>query len=470
MERILRAANGLKYAGIEKDSNVALMMINSPQYIISYYALLAIGATVVPINPTFKEKELTYVLNDAQCSAILYDFVGAEVVEKAKADLRTTEIFIASSGPGKENCQWMGLLQFEPITNLTERSEDDTAQILYTSGTTGQPKGAMITHDNIAWMTDAMTATNGTVESDKVAVVLPLFHAMAKMAGMWCPFYKGATIYLEVRFVPEAILEMIERERITVFIGVPTMFTMFVHSPKLKEYDYSSLRIFGSGGASIPVEIIDRIRKNIGVEILEAYGQTEATIMITSQPVDGEKVVGSVGPPIEGVELRIVTADNRDVPRGEVGEIIFRGRNVMKGYYGKPEETAATIREGWVYTGDLGYQDQQGNVFIVDRKKDMIIRGGYNVYPREIEEVLYSHPDVVECAVIGEPDDLFGEEIVAYVVVKNELEEQVLSDYCREKIASYKTPRIYRFIDSLPKTATGKILKGPLRQKHTTKR
>ncbi|MFE8699649.1 class I adenylate-forming enzyme family protein [Cytobacillus sp. FJAT-54145] len=466
-EKILRVANGLKSLGIREDMNVGLMLTTRPEYVLSYFALLAIGATVVPLNPQYKEKELTYALNDSESQALIYDQAVAGIVENAKNHFTTTNLLIPCYGKEDPRCEWTKLLDSEPLDELTPRISEDTAQIIYTSGTTGNPKGAMITHDNVAWMTKAMTDEQGTNEKDRVIVVLPLFHAFAKMAGIWCPLYKGATIYIEERFHPDAILEMIERERITVFSGVPTMFTLFVHSPRLKEFDYSSLRIFGSGGASIPVEIIDRIKKEIGVEMVEAYGQTEATIMITSQPVNGEKVVGSVGPPIEGVDLRIVTPDDRDVPQGEIGEIIFRGRNAMKGYYNKPEETATTIRDGWVYTGDLAYQDKNGNVFIVDRKKDMIIRGGYNVYPREIEEVLYAHSDVIECAVVGEAHEILGEEIVAYVVVKNNLQEEELSAYCREHLAKYKTPRVFRFLDSLPKTVTGKILKGPLRKKET---
>lgn len=462
-EQIGKIANGLQASGISENMNVGLMMTNRPEYIITYFALLTVGATVVPLNPQFREQELTYALNHSESEAFIYDSIVSEVVANAKKDLETVEIFI--SFDEDSDCDWKKLLNYRSIDKYVERHGEDTAQIIYTSGTTGKPKGAMITHQNIAWMTDAMTKEQGTNEKDKLIVVLPLFHAFAKMASMWCPFYKGATVYIEERFVPDAILEMIERERITVFTGVPTMFTMFVHSPKLHQYDYSSLRVFGSGGASIPVEILERIKKEIGVDMIEAYGQTEATIMITSQPHDGEKVVGSVGRAIEGVDLRIITPDQKDVPQGEIGEIIFRGPNAMKGYYKNPEATKDTIRDGWVYTGDLGYQDEKGNVFIVDRKKDMIIRGGYNVYPREIEEVLYSHPEVVECAVIGEPDEVFGEEIVAYVVVKNQLNEEELDAFCRKKLARYKNPRIYRFIEALPKTVTGKILKGPLRKK-----
>jgi long-chain acyl-CoA synthetase len=449
--------------------HVGILMPNSPQYIVSYYALLSIGATVIPLNPQYREKELAYILNNADASALIYHNLLDPIVQLAKPDLPSTKLFIEYNEENSD-CTWNRLLNHEPIEALVERNPDDTAQILYTSGTTGLPKGAMITVDNVAWMTKIMVRELETVEEDRCLVVLPVFHALAKMAGLWGSFYVGATVYLEERFVPDAILEMIEREKITVFAGVPTMFTMFAHSPRLKDFDYSSLRSFGSGGASIPVEIIDRIRNEIGVEIAEAYGQTEATIMITAMPRDIEKVPGSVGRPVDGIDFRIVTPDNKDVPQGEVGEIIFRGRNMMKGYYKNPEATASTIIDGWVHTGDLARQDEHGNVFIVDRMKDMIIRGGYNVYPREIEELLYTHPAVVECAVIGEPHDVFGEEIVAYVVVKNDVTEEELSTFCKQNLANYKVPRIFRYLDALPKTATGKILKGPLKQNSAVKK
>ncbi|MDE5414534.1 long-chain-fatty-acid--CoA ligase [Alkalihalobacterium chitinilyticum] len=463
-ELVFKAANGLRTSGIKENMHVGLMMTNRLEYVVSYFAALAVGAAVVPINPQFKEKELTYVLNDSDASALIYEHYFAETVLNAKDGFKSVNNLISFYGKGNDKCEWSKLLDCEPINQPSERHENDTAQIIYTSGTTGHPKGAMITHDNVLWMTNTVTEVQETSETDKIVVVLPLFHAYAKVACLLCGIYKGATAYLEDRFIPDLMLEMIDREKITVFPGVPTMFTMFVHSPKLKDYDYSSLRIFGSGGASIPVEIIDRIKKEIGVAMLEGYGQTESTVMITCQPLHGEKLVGSVGIPVPGLDLRIVTADDKDVPQGEVGEIIFRGRNAMKGYYNRPEATKETIRDGWVYTGDLGYQDEDGNLFIVDRKKDMIIRGGYNVYPREIEEVLYAHPDIIECAVIGEANEVFGEEIVAYVVTKNELLEEELSSYCKKNMANYKVPRIFRFIEELPKTATGKILKTPLRK------
>ena len=462
-EQVLKFANGLIEAGITPDSHVALLMPNCPQYIISYYGVLAAGATIVPANPLYTERELSYILNHSDAQAVIYHEFIQPTIDKTKASLTLTETFIEFS-EANPNCTWNQILQHEELAVPNERGIEGIAQILYTSGTTGNPKGVMLSDDNLSYMTNLLIRELGILEDDRIIVVLPIFHTLSKMAGVWAALVHGATIYLEERFVPDAILEMIERVKATVFYGVPTMFTLFTMSPRLKEIDYSSLRLFGSGGASIPVEIIERIQNSIGVPVAEAYGQTEATVMITCQPLNGERIPGSVGLPVDGIGFRIVAPDGRDVPQGEIGEIVFNGRSAMMGYYKNPEATAATIRDGWVHSGDLAYQDGHGNVFIVDRIKDMIIRGGYNIYPREIEEVLYTHPAIAECAVLGEPHEVFGEEVAAFVVTKTPISAEELQAYCQEHLAKYKIPRIFYFLDSLPKNATGKILKTPLRK------
>ena len=462
-QQVLKFANGLIEAGITPDSHVALLMTNCPQYIISYYGVLAAGATIVPVNPLYTDRELSYILNNADTKAVIYHELIQPTIDKTKAALTTADLLIEFSETNP-HCTWNQLLEHAPLSVPNERGDSGIAQILYTSGTTGNPKGVMLSDDNLANMTTLLIRELGILEDDRVIVVLPIFHTLSKMAGVWAALVHGATIYLEERFIPDAILELIERVKATVFYGVPTMFTMFTMSPRLKEFDYSSLRLFGSGGASIPVEIIERIQNSIGVPVAEAYGQTEATVMITCQPLNGERIAGSVGLPVDGIGFRIVTPDGRDVPQGEIGEIVFNGRSAMMGYYKNPEATAATIRDGWVHSGDLAYQDERGNVFIVDRIKDMIIRGGYNIYPREIEEVLYTHPAIAECAVLGEPDEVFGEEVAAFVVTKTPVTVEELQAHCLEHIAKYKVPQIFYFLEALPKNATGKILKSPLRK------
>jgi len=465
-QQVLRLASGFKSKGIKKGTHVAMMVSNCPEYIITYYGLLAIGATVIPINPLFKAAELTYILNNSDSEVLVLDHNSLEAVTKSKNALEKTKMFIYIGDNQPEwMLSWEHLVKDEPLKELVEVDPDDLAQIIYTSGTTGQPKGAMITHGNIDWMSKtSLKLSSMMTPDDRILLVLPLYHAYAKLQGMVTPFSVGATIYLEERFHPDHILKAISEEKITQFMGVPTMYTMFVNNPKITEYDFSSLKLCGSGGASIPVEIIEKVNKLMGVEVMEGYGQTESTVMISRTRPNEDRRPGSVGLPVPGMDFKIVDIEGREVPRGEVGEIIFRGPNAMKGYYKKPEETLRTIKDGWVYTGDLARLDELGFIYIVDRKNDMIIRGGYNIYPREIEEVLYTHESVVECAVIGEADPIFGEQVAAYIVTNKDIEKEAIMSFCEEHLVHYKVPRIIYFIDELPKNATGKILKSKVKE------
>jgi long-chain acyl-CoA synthetase len=461
--RVKEKAEGLKKYGIKNDSHVGLMMANKPDYVIAYFALLSLGATVIPINPLFKENEITYILNDADAVAVIVDEIGLGEVLKSRPSLSTVEMVI-SLQPEDRVIPWDEVCGKADDFFLEPKNQDDHAQIIYTSGTTGKPKGALITHGNLEWMSKTSAEILDLTKEDRVLVVLPLFHAYAKLQGLLQCVLKGCTIYLEERFIPDAILQKLADEKISVFLGVPTMYTMFVHSTQISELDFTQLRIAGSGGASLPVEIIEKVKALMGVEIGEGYGQTESTVMISCFPNSIEKQVGSVGVPLPGIELKLIDPNGRQVPVGEVGEIIFRGPNAMKGYYKKDVETESTIIDGWVYTGDLARQDEQGRLYIVDRKKDMIIRGGFNVYPREVEEVLYTHPDIVECAVIGESDPVFGEEVAAYIVTRETRTPTEISTFCKQQLAHYKVPKKIYFLAELPKTATGKILKTPLKK------
>jgi long-chain acyl-CoA synthetase len=462
--QVREKAVGLRKYGIRNGSHVGLMIANKPEYVIAYFSLLSLGATVVPINPTFKEKEIIYILNDSESTALIVDEVGLSEVKNAVPGLSFVKT-IYSLPKDDSFVSWTEVKGEVEDFFLIEKEQDDHAQIIYTSGTTGKPKGALITHGNLEWMSRTSAEVLELSREDRVLLVLPLFHAYAKLQGLLQCVLKGSTIYLEERFIPDIILQKLSDNRITIFLGVPTMYTMFVHSPKIKDLDFSSLRIAGSGGASLPLEIIDKVKAEMGVEIGEGYGQTESTVMISCNPSNLEKKHGSVGVPLPGIDLKIVDPSGREVPVGEVGEIIFKGPNGMKGYYKKEVETNETIKEGWLYTGDLGRQDEEGYLYIVDRKKDMIIRGGYNVYPREVEEVLYTHPDIVECAVVGESDPVFGEEVAAYIVTKVSRTPEDIIAFCKQQLAHYKVPRKIYFLPELPKTTTGKILKTPLRNK-----
>ncbi|PLT35616.1 long-chain fatty acid--CoA ligase [Bacillus sp. V5-8f] len=462
--RVKQKAVGFRQYGIQNNFHVGLMMGNKPEYIVTYFALLSVGATVIPINPTFKENEITHILNDSEAFALVVDEIGLAEVQKAENKFTTVKT-IFSLQPAASYVSLRDVIGDDADYFIEPKNGDSLAQIIYTSGTTGKPKGALITHGNLEWMTETGAKMLELTSEDRILVVLPLFHAYAKLQGLLNSILVGSTIYLEERFIPNMILERIANEKITIFLGVPTMYTMFVNLPQINELDFSQLRVAGCGGASLPVEILEKVNTAMGVDIGEGYGQTESTVMISCFPPNAERVHGSVGYPLPGLELKVVDPNGREVPAGEVGEIIFKGPNAMKGYYKKEQETTATIKDGWVFTGDLGKQDERGLLYIIDRKKDMIIRGGYNVYPREIEEVLYGHPDVVECAVVGESDPTFGEEVAAYLVVRQEKTPEEIISYCKEKLAHYKVPRKIYFMEELPKTTTGKILKTPLRNR-----
>ncbi|RFU64706.1 class I adenylate-forming enzyme family protein [Peribacillus glennii] len=462
--KVKQKAVGFRQYGIQNNYHVGLMMGNKPEYIVTYFALLSVGAIVVPINPTFKENEITHILNDSEAVALIVDEIGLTEVQKAEKGFSSVNM-IFSLQDAAPYVSWHDVSGDAEDYFIEQKNKDDYAQIIYTSGTTGKPKGALITHGNLEWMTQTSVNMLELSSEDRVLVVLPLFHAYAKLQGLLNSVITGSTIYLEERFIPNIILDRIAKEEITIFLGVPTMYTMFVNLPQINELDFSQLRVAGCGGASLPVEILEKVNKAMGVDIGEGYGQTESTVMISCFPPNSERVHGSVGYPLPGIELKVIDPNGKEVPAGEVGEIIFKGPNAMKGYYKKKQETRETIKDGWIYTGDLGKQDERGLLYIVDRKKDMIIRGGYNVYPREVEEVLYGHPDVVECAVVGESDPTFGEEIAAYVVVKQEKTPDDIITYCKEKLAHYKVPRKIYFMEELPKTTTGKILKTPLKNR-----
>jgi len=334
--------------------------------------------------------------------------------------------------------------------------------ILYTSGTTGKPKGAELTHSNLSRNADVASRTTCVIEQgDVVLGALPLFHSFGQTVSMNASLRVGATLTLLPRFDPGEALATMARDGVTHFYGVPTMFGALLHHPGREEFDTSALRTCITGGASMPVEVLHGFEEAFGSVVLEGYGLSETSPVASSTHPDRERKPGSIGTPIEGVEMRVVDEDGNEVPQGEVGEIAIRGHNVMKGYWQRPEATAEAIRGGWFHSGDMARVDEDGCFFIVDRKKDMIIRGGYNVYPREVEEVLYEHPKVREAAVLGVPHDEWGEEIGAAVVLHEgeQVAPEELSAYVKERIAAYKYPRLVWFLDDLPKGPTGKILK-----------
>jgi long-chain acyl-CoA synthetase len=468
-----KIANGLVGMGVGPGDKVALMLPNTPHFVICYYAILKLGATVVPLNVLFKRHEVAYHLEDSDSAALIVweGFLGEAAEGFAVA--KGCESLIVAQAPGSTAALPDGatplnalMADTSPVFDTYQTMPDDTAVILYTSGTTGRPKGAELSHFNMLF--------NAFISAEKVIqmghgevglATLPLFHSFGQTCVMNALIHAGGTITLLPRFEPQKAMEIIQRDRVTVFAGVPTMYFYLLNFPSADQYDLSSLKRCCSGGSAMPVEVMHTFNKKYNVTILEGYGLSETSPVASFNQLDREPKPGSIGVPIWGVEMRCVDSEGRDVPTGELGEIVIRGHNVMKGYYKRSDATAESIRGGWFYTGDVAYKDDEGYFFIKDRVKDMILRGGFNVYPREIEEVLYAHPAIAEAAVIGVHDEALGEEIRAVVAFKpgQSATEQEIKDYCKERLAAYKYPRSVEIRDTLPKTATGKILKRELK-------
>ena len=463
-------ANGLVSSGVQEGDKVALMAPNVPQWVVAYYGILNMGASVVPMNVLLKSGEVSYYLDDSDAKVFVVweSFLGE--AKKGFDEVRGCKDLVVIEAPGgsgaSEGAQSFDAMlaanpaEFDPV----QTTPNDTAVILYTSGTTGRPKGSELTHANM-WMNAFITSEKlfGLAEDDVILGTLPLFHVFGQTCALNATIFKGATIALMPRFEPEAALKAIQDAGVTLFYGVPTMYQYLLRHPKREQYDASSLRLGVSGGAAMPVEVLKAFEKAFGLVILEGYGLSETSPVVCFNQPDSRRV-GSIGHPVWGVELKTVDPEDNETPQGEPGELVVRGHAVMKGYYKKPDATEKAMKNGWFHTGDIARVDEDGFIFIVDRVKDLIIRGGYNVYPREIEEVLYEHPAVAEVAVVGVPHEELGEEIRAVVVLKDgesATEEGIIS-FAKERIAAYKYPRSVSFMDDLPKTATGKILKREL--------
>jgi long-chain acyl-CoA synthetase len=446
-----RTAGWLLAHGVEPGHRVGLVMPNVVAFPAFYYGVLRAGATVVPINPLLKSGEIEHYFSD---SGAKLAFVWTTAADEATIAARTTgtEIVVVDDDTLAFVARW-------PLTpDVVPRAADDTAVILYTSGTTGAPKGAQLTHANLHRNCITFNGLFDLASTDVVMGCLPLFHAFGQSNGLNAAIAAGASLTLVPRFQPALVLELIERHRVTVFEGVPTMYVMLLNTDA--GVDTTSLRMCISGGAALPVEVLRGFRETFGAMILEGYGLSETSPTATFNRPDKTKP-GSIGVPIEGVELKLVNRDGTDTPPGEPGEIVIRGHNVMKGYWNRPDATSAAFVDGWFRTGDLATRDADGFYYIVDRTKDLIIRGGFNVYPREIEEVLYQHPSVREAAVIGVPHPTLGEEVAAAVTLRPDTtaEPEELRDYVKARIAPYKYPRHVWLVDALPLGPTGKILK-----------
>jgi long-chain acyl-CoA synthetase len=450
-----RIAGLLADKGVGPGDRVGIMLPNVPYFAVVYYGVLRAGAVVVPMNVLLKAREVAFYLGDPECKLVFAWHEFADAAGKG-AEEAGTECILVEPGGFEQLVAGAG-----PVTGVVDREGDDTAVILYTSGTTGKPKGAELTHSNLARNVEAVCILF-SLDSDAVLLgALPLFHSFGQTCGLNAAVRSGGCLSLIPRFDPGKALQIIQRDRVNVFEGVPTMYGAMLNHPDRESFDTSSLRVCVSGGAAMPVEVMRAFEEAFGCKVLEGYGLSETSPVASFNHPDRERKPGSIGTPIEGVEMKVVDDDGNEVGQGEVGEIVIRGHNVMKGYWNRDDATREAMRDGWFHTGDVAKIDDDGYFFIVDRKKDMIIRGGYNVYPREVEEVLYEHPAVNEAAVIGVPDENMGEEVAAAVSLKDgeDVSEDELRAYVKEQVAGYKYPRRIWFVDELPKGPTGKILK-----------
>ena len=491
----MKFGNYLQKLGIKKGDRVSIMLPNCPQAVISFYGVLYAGGVVVMTNPLYTEREIAYQMKDSGAKAIIGLDILFPRISKVLKDTNLENVIVTGIKdyltfpknlvyPIIQKKQYGMTVKVEHrginhlFTEIMKTAqptvvetpfdfEEDLALLQYTGGTTGSPKGVMLTHKNIisnATMCDSWLY-KGKKGEEVIMGIIPLFHVYGLTTVLILSVMLGYKMVLLPKFDPETALKTINKQKPTLFPGAPTLYIGLMNHPDIAKYDLSSIEACLSGSAPLPAEVQEKFEALTGGKLVEGYGLTETSPVTHSNLVWGERTKGSIGLPYPDTDCKIFqTGTTNPVPNGEIGEIAIKGPQVMKGYWNKPEETAATIVDGWLLTGDLGYMDDEGHFFIVDRKKDMIIAGGFNIYPREIEEVLYEHEAVQECVVAGIPDPYRGETVKAYIVLKEgyTITEEEFNTYCREHLASFKVPRIYEFRKELPKTAVGKILRRSL--------
>lgn len=476
-----KIANALVDNGIGNGDNVALSMLNLPYFPMIYYAILKTGATVVPLNVLLKRNEIAYHLKDSEAKAY-FSFIGTpelKMGEEAYAGFSQVDNclnfwLVTPSGMESpmEGVQTLDSLMAERslFFKIASTKPHDTAVILYTSGTTGQAKGAELTHNNIYSNALATIGLFQGVPDDIHLVALPLFHSFGQTTQLNAGWLTGNTLVLLAKFDPAAVLSAFEKEDVTVFAGAPTMYWELLNYPQASDYDLekisNTLRLGVTGGSAMPVEIMKGFEEKYKINMLEGYGLSETSPVASFSRLDMKKIPGSIGVPIRGVEMMIADEEGTELPSGDVGEILIRGPNLMRGYYNRPDATSEAFKGGWFHTGDLGKTDENGYFYVVDRIKDMVLRGGYNVYPVEVEDIMYTNSKISQVAVVGEPNEKYGEEVVAYVVLKDgqEASPEEIVEWSKENMAAYKYPRKVFIRESLPMNATGKILKRVLRE------
>ncbi|HZW82453.1 MAG TPA: long-chain fatty acid--CoA ligase [Candidatus Deferrimicrobium sp.] len=474
LNMVLRLATGLASLGVKKGDRVAIMLPNCPQWVISYYAALKLGATVVQTNPMYVERELALQLNNCAAETIIALNALYPRIENVLGSSNLKNV-ICVAFPGEvgnpKAISFESLLKENPPNppEVVINPKEDIAVLQYTGGTTGVAKGVMLTHANL--LSNVVQTSNWLplVEGEeRFLVVLPLFHVYSMTLNNNLAVFVGGTQYLMPKFEIDTLMKVIDSFKPTMFPGAPTLYIAIINHPKVQEYNLKSIKACISGSAPLPVEVAERFNQLTGGMVVEGYGLSEASPVTHVNPFSDNVRVGTIGLPIPDTEAKVVDIETgtRELAPGEVGELIVRGPQVMKGYWNMPEDTANTLKEGWLYTGDIAKMDQDGYFSIVDRKKDTIIAGGFNIYPREIEEVLYAHPQVLETAVIGVPDPYRGETVKAFIVLRpgQQVSKEEITAYCREKLASFKVPQYVDFCESLPKTTVGKILRKALKE------
>ncbi|MFC1645589.1 long-chain fatty acid--CoA ligase [Candidatus Omnitrophota bacterium] len=464
-----RLAQGLRELGVSKGDRVALLLGNSPHFIICYFAILKLGAIVVPINHMFKPEEMSYIISDSQAQTLITSFTYLDTVIRIKEEQRCLKNILSTSKE-KEDIFSIYEWVYDSAKKFTPGNieEGDIAAILYTSGTTGHPKGAMLSHGNLISNVLASKEAISVTKKDRTICILPLFHSFAATVCMLLPLYAGGAVVVMKSARPfKRTIRAIRRNRVTVFVGIPSLYNILkdIKLPKILDSFIIRfllpIRVCISGAAALPVPTWEKFQKRFRVPLIEGYGLTEASPVVSLNPYSGINKGGSIGLPVKRVEVDIVNTKNESLNIGQVGEILVKGPNVMRGYFNKPEATQETIRNGWLYTGDLGKKDEDGYIYIVGRKKDMVNVRGLNVYPREIEDLLYQHPKVKDVAVIGVADYHKGEVPKGFIVLRERVSatEREFILYLRARLANYKVPRYIEFRKNLPKNTTGKILK-----------
>lgn len=466
-----KVANAFQSIGVVKGDRVAQFMPNWLELVYSIIGNFKNGSIVVPMNVSFKEQEIQHILSDCKAKAIITDNERLPIVKNIQYKLPELKHIILIDGSEKNILNFNELIKnsqdTEPSTII---KDDDYSIIFYTSGTTGKPKGAVLTQFNVTSGVKALVQTWKMTKDDIFLLTLPLYHIHGIGVALCTSLYVGNFTILRKKFVAEDVLETIQKRKVSLFMGVPTMYFKLLEVPNCDKYNMSSMRLFVSGSAPLSKDLFYKFKKTFGHEVLERAGMSE-TMMNFSNPYDRERIPGSVGPCLPGVKVRITDKNYKDVPVNTEGEILIKGPNVFHGYWNKEKYNKEIFKDGWFVTGDVGKVDENGYVYILGRSKDVIISGGINIYPREIEEVIESLPQVKECAVVGVPDEEFGESVKAYIVLNEnmKLSEDDAVKYCKEKLASFKKPKFIEFLDALPKNTMGKILKEELRKVHKGK-